>query len=163
MRACENRGYEKSADLVRDKKGSTRLRQHIDAPGPEFRPAAEQFRAKGADGRNAVCLGAEDDDGERQRFGFVLVWEVLIHRQKHVPLSGIRDELEQPAVFDAGPTRLRNGLSFMARQFTAETRGDTFIKEDSHLGGDPHAFARFFEKGDGLFAGHGGEILQKII
>jgi len=34
---------------------------------------------------------------------------------------------------------------------------------DVHLSCDQHPLAGFFEEGDGLFAGHGGEILQKIV
>jgi len=67
------------------------------------------------------------------------------------------------AVLDARPASLRDGLHVVAGQIPAQTRGQTFIEQDAHSGGDQHTFAGFFEEGDGLFAGDGGKILQKNI
>ena len=107
--------------------GSNGVRQHIDAAGLEFREAAEQMRCEDPHGRNAVCLGAQDNDGERQRLGFILARQILVHCQEDLKFSRFRDELEQSSVFDASPTRLRNCLDFVAGQLVAETRGYTFI------------------------------------
>ena len=88
--------------------------------------------------------------------------QVFVHREEDIKISRVGNEAQKLAIFDARPARARNGLNFVAGQIAPQTRGQTFIKDDAHLRGDEHSFAGFFEKSDGLLAGHGGEIFQKI-
>ena len=130
--------------------------------GLEFGKAAENFGHQRTDVFDVVGGRPQNHDGEGKGFELLLVRQTFVHRQEDVKLAGGGDELEEFAVLDARPTGARDGLNFVAGQIAPQTRGQTFIKDDAHLRGDEHSFAGFFEKSDGLLAGHGGEIFQKI-
>ena len=89
--------------------------------------------------------------------------KIFVHGHEHVKFSRIRNQAEQLSIFDSRPACLRNGLGFVVGEFATKPRGHTFVEQDSHLSGGQHPFAGFFEEGNGLFVGHGGEILQKIV
>ena len=148
---------------MRGRAALLRLGQNIDVAGLKSGEAAEKFRHQRPGVFDAVGGRSQNHDGEGKGFELLLMWQAFVHRQKDVKLAGIGDEPEQLAVLDARPTGARDSLHLMAGQIPPETRRHTFIKDDAHLRGDQHPFAGFFEKGDGLFAGNGGEILQKII
>ena len=131
--------------------------------GLKFRQSAKQFRRKWNNVGETIRFGTQHNHGERQVFDFLFTRKIFTHRHKHIELSRTGDQPEQLAVLDARPARLRDGLHVVAGQIPAQTRGQTFIEQDAHSGGDQHPFAGFFEEGDGLFAGDGGKILQKIV
>ena len=93
----------------------------------------------------------------------MLLRKIFVNSQEHLKFSRVRDEVKQLAIFNPSTACLRDSLSFVAGEFATKPRGHTFVGQDSHLGGGQHPFAGFFEKGDGLLAGHGGEIFQKLV
>ena len=114
-----------------------------------------------------VRSGLQDHDGKRQVFEFLLVRQVFIHREEDLEFAGVGNEAQKLSVFDACPARPWNGLDFVAGQILPQTRGQTFIKENSHSDGLrdflQHGAGRFFQKGDGLLARDGGKIVEKNI
>ena len=93
--------------------------------------------------------------------------QVFVHREEDIEISRVGDEAQKLAIFDARPARARNGLNFVAGQIAPQTRGQTFIKQDTHSGdlGNflKHGVGRFFQEGDGLLARNGGEIIEENI
>lgn len=64
---------------------------------------------------NSIRPGADDDHSERQRRKIVLALQVAIHREKGVDPAG--SELQQLAVFRAGPSHSLDGHHFVTHQF----------------------------------------------
>ena len=133
---------------------SIRLGQNIDVAGLKFGEAAQDFRRKGEHMDYLVGLGAQQDDGERQRRSFVLLGQLLIHSQEHVKFAGVSHEAEEFAVADASPTGLRNSPNGMAGKFPRQILGQAFVEEDAHSGWGEQAFAGLFQKGNEIGRAH---------
>ena len=110
-----------------------------------------------------IRFGSQDNDCKWKIFELLLRRQIFIHREKIIEVASVGNQTQEPSVFDASPSGAWNGLNVVAGQITSQTRGQTFIEKNSHLGDRQHPFAGFFEEGDGLFAGHGRKILEKDI
>jgi hypothetical protein len=111
----------------------------------------------------SVGLGAQRDDGKRERPGLVLFRKQFVNGQEHIKFAGIGDEAKQFAIADAGPTGLWNGFDDVPGELTRQILRQTFVEQDAHSGGGEKSFGALFQKGDCLLARDRGILLQKLI
>jgi hypothetical protein len=146
---------------------SIRLRQNIDVAGLNPSKLPKHFRHQRVRVFKAIRFGPQHHDGKRHIFEFLLVWQVLIHREEDIKSAGVGDKAQELSVFDARPARARNGLNFVAGQILPQACGQTFIEQDAHSGGlwdfSQHGIGGFFQKRDGLLARDRGKITEKDI
>ena len=132
-------------------------------PGLKFRQTTKYFWHQRMCIFKTIRFGSQDNDCKRKIFELLLMRQIFIHREKNIEVIRIGDQTQELSVFDASPSGAWNGLNVVAGQLQPQTRGQTFIEKNSHLGDRQHPFAGFFEEGNGLFAGHGWKILQKNV
>ncbi len=78
----------------------------------------------------AVAVGNEDHNGQRQRLQVLLEFDVLIGGQQRVK-QGHRLS-EQRTVAQTGPTHLRDGANVVANQQICQRPRQRLIEEESH-------------------------------
>ena len=78
----------------------------------------------------AIAVGNEDHDGQRQRLQVLLELDVLVGSQHRVEQGcGLA---KQRTVAQTGPTHLRDGANVVASQQVCQRPGQRFIEEESH-------------------------------
>jgi len=111
-----------------------RTRQRINATGHETGYSAENLRPEREDMLQAIGLGAQHDNGKRKGSGSTLGRQIPVHCEENVKFPGIRNMPEQPAVFEAGPSGLRDRRNLMAWKPRGQPLGEALIKENAHSG-----------------------------
>src|SRR5476651_864798 len=106
--------------------------KNINMAGLKLRQTTKYFRCKRTHMNQTVRFGAQEDDGERQVFDFLLVRQTFVHRHEDIELAGSGDQAKQLAVADAGPARLRHGFDRVAGQFSRQILWQTFIEKQAH-------------------------------
>lgn len=78
----------------------------------------------------AVAVGNEDHNGQRQRLQVLLELDVLVGSQHRV--EHWRRLAKQRTVAQTGPTQLRDGAYVVANQKACQRPGQRLIEEESH-------------------------------
>ena len=91
----------------------------------------KEFREKGDEVNEGVCLGVDNDDGDWKRIGIVLVGDSGVAGEQALKSVG-RRPAHQCSVLRAMPTEIGHGENLVTSEEMAEVVGEIFVEQYLH-------------------------------
>ena len=121
----------------------------------------ECFQRIGQQERQIVEIrGAGSNHQQRDRTAeqALLIWHVLVHRDRHVKARLIRSG-QECAIGQAGEPRVPAGLALVTSEVMSESLVYALVQENAHSMAGKQGFSRLFQSLQGLLLADGREPL----